>query len=61
MAVLLIVLSSLRTNTTVTTKERRSETGHERNTPFRLKNIGRINIAGIRKITCLEKLIIRGS
>jgi hypothetical protein len=43
----------------VTIKERRSEIGHERKTPLSPKNIGRIKIAGIRKITCLEKLIIR--
>ena len=49
----------MNTNIMVTINERKSEMGQDRNTPLRPKKIGRIKIAGSRKITCLEKLMIR--
>ena len=56
---LFIILISITINMIVTINERKSETGQDINTPLRPKNIGNIRIAGRRKITCREKLMIR--
>ena len=56
---MLIIFISLCTRILVTKNARKSETGQDNQTPFKLKNSGSINIDGIKNSSCLDSVIIR--